>query len=143
FHRLGEVQHLRVEHLDGEALAEMRVLRAVNGAHPALADELLDPVAARDDVTEQPSGIAARRRIWTGAGCSHAFLSCPAPSTGPRTELTAMSRDGIDCPIIRLFEPYTKTCVTRFSCRRNRRTSKGLANKGIRKARVLPSRHER
>ncbi len=60
---IGQALDVGVEHLDGDALAHPEVLAAVDGAHPAHREELVDPVAVRDDVADQRRRARLRRRV--------------------------------------------------------------------------------
>jgi len=48
----------------------VRVLGPVDRTHAALADELLDPVSARNDLTDQTPGVGARRS-FSGDAFAH------------------------------------------------------------------------
>src|SRR5262245_2263470 len=77
---LAQVANLRMKELDCEPLTQVRVLRAINGSHPAFADELLDPVSARDDVTNEPTRIGSGRSAGSCVRGRHRISTVPRPA---------------------------------------------------------------
>src|SRR5206468_2725193 len=72
------------QHLDGDALLQVDVLRLVDRAHPAASEETNEPVLPEDRALgELGFGRHARPRLWTRlSGAAIPRVSCEKSSVG-------------------------------------------------------------
>jgi hypothetical protein len=92
------VQHVRPQHLDGDAKLRLRLLRDVHRAEAALREKLLDPVTAREDLAGFEEVGHGGRGVRPGEAeaimgkdlgrCQHVshvlhVVSCPQHGTSP------------------------------------------------------------